>query len=92
MIRGLPRHRGIFYARIPPNIDKPTQRLAELAIESASKAKEGRDGISYLINAKCCGIMTLLFLEYEKEIFRQTGTKSLVEALEVSCAYRLCDP
>lgn len=76
----------VFHTSIAANIPNPTpQRLARLAVESA-RAKagaEGRDGISYLIDAKCNGIMTPLMPEYEKEILRQTETKSLEEAWEV---------
>jgi hypothetical protein len=43
--------------------------------------KDGKDGISYLMNAKKCGIQTPLSPGYEKEILRLTGTDSLEAAL-----------
>jgi len=73
----------VLYTSIKPNIDGLTPRkLARLAIDSVCKTERGRDGISYLINAKSNGIRTPLTLEYEKEIKRQTKTESLEEALE----------
>jgi len=79
----------VLYTKIAPDIDNLTpQRLAELAIESA-RAKagaQGRDGISYLRDAKCNGIMTPLMPDYEKEILLRTGTRCLEEALQASRA------
>ena len=43
--------------------------------------QDGKDGISYLIDAKRCGIQTQLSPDYEKEILRLTGTDSLEAAL-----------
>lgn len=79
----------VLYARIAPNIeDLSPQKLAELAIESAraDAGSEGRDGISYLIVAKRNGTCTPLMPEYEREILRQTGTKDLMDALNISLA------
>jgi len=56
--------------------------LAKHAIQSVKVAEEGKDGISYLINAIASGIRTLLTPDYETEILRQTGTRSLEEALQ----------
>ena len=77
--------RIVLYTSIQPNIDEPTPRkLARLAIDSVGKTQRGqkRDGINYLINAKSNGITTPLTQEYEEEIKKQTGAKSLEEALE----------
>lgn len=57
-------------------IEHPTPtRLAELAIQSAQDrtVRLGRDGISYLIEAKRCGLVTPLSPYYEREILRITG-------------------
>lgn len=54
--------------------------LAELAIESARVERTGRDGITYLINAKRNGIGTLLSDAYEQEILRRTQARDLDEA------------
>jgi hypothetical protein len=56
-------------------------RLAELAIESARLDRTGRDGISYLIDAKRNGIKTLLSDAYEREILRRTQARDLDAAL-----------
>lgn len=56
-------------------------QLAELAVKSARANQDRSDGISYLMNAKKCGIQTPLSAQYEKEILRLTGTESLEAAL-----------
>jgi len=56
-------------------------RLAELAITSAHLERTGRDGITYLIEAKRNGIMTPLSDAYEQEILRRTQARNLEEAL-----------
>jgi hypothetical protein len=56
-------------------------RLAELAIESARIERTGRDGITYLIDAKRNGITTHLSDAYEREILRRTQACNLNEAL-----------
>jgi cation transport regulator ChaC len=74
----------VFYTSIAANIDPLTpQKLATLAIESArsKKVKEGKDGISYLISAKKCGIDTPLIKRYENEILQRTNVKTLEGAL-----------
>ena len=64
-------------------IPKPTAKeLAKHAIQSVGKAKEGKDGVSYLMNAIACGIETPLTLTYQTEILRLTGAQTLQEALE----------
>ncbi|MGH9427554.1 MAG: hypothetical protein ACRD2L_14780 [Terriglobia bacterium] len=73
----------VLYTKIGANIVNPTpQKLAALAVESARRLDNGRDGITYLINAQRNGIATPLSAEYEEEIKRLTGSRSLAEALE----------
>jgi cation transport regulator ChaC len=57
------------------------EHLAELAIKSARELGNGRDGITYLINAKRNGIATPLSEAYEREILRRMETRNLTEAL-----------
>ena len=57
------------------------EHLAELAIESARRENDGRDGITYLMNAKRSGIVTPLSDSYEQEILRRTETYNLAGAL-----------
>jgi cation transport regulator ChaC len=56
--------------------------LADLAIASVAGAKEGRDGISYLMNAMRHGVETPLTRAYAAEILRRTETDDLAAALE----------
>ena len=72
----------VFYTHIAANIIplKP-QGLAALAVESARKRDDGRDGISYLIAAKANGIRTLLSDAYEDEILRLLNAGNLADAL-----------
>ena len=73
----------VIYANLCANIESPTaEKIACLAICSAREELRGRDGISYLMNAKDAGIRTPLSDAYEAEILRQTATASLSEALE----------
>lgn len=76
----------VLYTKIGANIEEENltaKYLASLAIESAksSAGKQGKDGISYLMNAQRNGIVTPLSPRYEEEILRQTGTNTLEEAL-----------
>lgn len=72
----------VLYTEIERNIsDLTAKRLAELAIKSAMKCDDGRDGISYLIDAKKYGIRTPLSDEYEEQIKQHLGAKDLHEAL-----------
>ena len=72
----------VLYTRIAPTIDNPTaKKLARLAIDSVAEAHEGRDGISYLINAMDAGIETPLTTAYAAEILRRTGANDLAGAL-----------
>ena len=57
------------------------EHLAELAIASVAAAEFGRDGITYLIDAKRNGIVTALSAAYEKEILQRTESVDLHEAL-----------
>jgi hypothetical protein len=73
---------AVLYTRIGANIDDLTAtKLAELPVASARSRQDGKDGISYLMNAKRCGVQTPLSPDYEKEILRLTGTDSLEAAL-----------
>jgi hypothetical protein len=56
-------------------------RLAELAIESARLERSGRDGITYLIDAKRNGITTPLSDAYEQEILRRLHALDLSDAI-----------
>jgi len=79
----------VLCAWLAPNIKPLTAPyLAKLAISSVCKTGKGRDGITYLISAKCSGIATPLMNGYEEEIKRQTGAGSLAEALEKVQAIR----
>ena len=79
----------VLYTRIGANIDDLTaSKLAKLAVDSARPRQDGKDGISYLMNAKKCGIQTPLSLDYENEILRLTGTDSLEAGVERSADVR----
>ena len=74
----------VYYVRIASNIQPLTPAyLAKLAIQSVNlkKKDQGRDGISYLINAKANGIQTPLMSAYEQEILQRMNAKNLEEAL-----------
>lgn len=77
----------VFHAALRANLEEPTaQVLARLAIESAAapSGAVGRDGISYLMDAKESGIVTPLMAGYEREILRQTGARDLGEARAIA--------
>lgn len=75
----------VLYTHIGKNIDDLTPaKLAQLAIKSAQELDNGRDGISYLIDAKRHGIKTKLSDAYEEEIKKQLGPKDLDEALRMA--------
>ena len=77
----------VIAARFPATILPLTAAyLATLAIESVHKTRAGRDGISYLINAKINGITTPLSEAYERELLRRTATHNLEEALRKTTA------
>jgi len=69
-----------FYASSKIRGPKPIN-LARRAISSAQLQRDGKDGITYLLEAKRCGIRTPLMKEYEVQILRLTGTRSLPEAM-----------
>jgi cation transport regulator ChaC len=72
----------VLAARFPANIAPlDAEVLATLAIESARQLDNGRDGISYLLDTKCNGIVTPLSAPYELEILRRTETTTLGDAL-----------
>ena len=72
----------VLAARFAANIALLTAaRLAELAIKSVPIERTGRDGITYLIDAKRNGITTPLSEAYEREILRRAQTRNLDEAL-----------
>lgn len=74
----------VLYTDPKPNIeDLNAKNLAMLAIESAKmKGKEKLDGISYLIEAKNCGIKTPLMEGYEQAILDLMRPRNLEEALK----------
>jgi hypothetical protein len=55
--------------------------LAELAIKSARLERTGRDGITYLVDAKRNGITTPLSAAYEQEILRRVQATDLNDAI-----------
>ena len=72
----------VFYTKIGQNIDQLSAgNLAELAIRSVRDAPRGKDGITYLLDAMKSGIETPLTRDYQSEIIRRTGTKTLMHAL-----------
>jgi hypothetical protein len=74
--------RTVLYPKIGQNIDPlSAETLAELAIHSVRMASRGSDGITYLMDAKQCGVETPLTRGYESEILRQTRTKTLRDAV-----------
>lgn len=73
----------VIYASLLANIeDLSAAKLACLAIQSARNRSDGRDGISYLMNARSAGISTPLSDAYETEILSVTNTPSLKDALK----------
>lgn len=77
-----PGYDTVLSTRIAANIAPlSARRLAELAIDSARRRDDGRDGISYLIAALDCGIMTPLSADYAASILRLTGSPDLPTAL-----------
>ena len=72
----------VLYTEIAATIDILTaETLARFAIESVKETEPGRDGITYLMDARRNGIETALSGAYEAEILRQLGCRSLEEAL-----------
>jgi len=76
----------VLYTSIGQNIGVPSPHLlAKLAIESyyAGAGDIGKDGISYLLQAKKNGIRTALSDEYEMAILKATNSKDLQDAIGV---------
>jgi hypothetical protein len=83
----------VLAARFPPTIAPLSgAMLANLAIESARELDNGRDGISYLMEAKRNGIVTPLSLPYEQEILRRTTASDLADSLRRVRAGNLIAP
>ena len=77
----------VFHAALRANIEEPApELLARLAIASAGapSGAAGRDGISYLMDAKRSAIVTPLMAGYEAAILRQTGGRDLEEARQIA--------
>ena len=76
------------YASLLPNIEElSAEKLACLAINSARNLSDGRDGITYLLNAKKVGIRTPLSYAYETAILKMTMASNLKDALKTCRAY-----
>jgi hypothetical protein len=72
----------VLYTHIGANIeDLSASKLAGLAIGSAQKLADGRDGISYLKAVMDNGIRTPLSDAYAREILRRLGARDLVDAI-----------
>ena len=81
-IEGLAGFDSVLYTRIIANIfPLSADILANLAIDSARVLDDGRDGITYLMDAKSCGIKTPLSAAYERSILKKTGSVDLAAAL-----------
>ncbi len=81
----------VFHAALRANIAEPTpELLARLAIASAAAPSgvTGRDGITYLRDARQSGILTPLMDDYERTILRRTGARDLEEARAVAQSLR----
>lgn len=76
----------VLYTDFPAvgKINHPTaEDLATRAIQSVSTAEEGRDGITYLMDAIKSGIWTPLTSAYQAEILGQAHANSLDEAVRI---------
>jgi cation transport regulator ChaC len=76
--------RAVLFTWIGANISPlNAHTLGRLAVQSAQTktVKAGKDGISYLLNAKRQGIVTPLTAAYEQEILSLTNTTDLATAL-----------
>lgn len=82
-IEGLAGFDLVLSTRLDANIAPLTgEILADLAIQSALKMEDGRDGITYLIDAQRSGIITPLTSAYEAKILHKTGATDLAAALK----------
>lgn len=82
---GNPRVSTVLYTDCPLKEKLTTLKADELArhaIGSVKSAKDGKDGISYLLNNLAAGIKTPLTSNYKAEILKQTKARSLQEALQ----------
>jgi hypothetical protein len=81
-IKGLAGFDLVLSTRLDANIAPLTSKiLADLAIQSAREIGDGRDGITYLIDAQRSGIITPLTLAHEAKILDKTGATDLAAAL-----------
>jgi hypothetical protein len=73
----------VLYTDFNPSgkVTLPADALAKAAIESVPKAKEGKDGITYLADNERAGIQTPLTKDYHAAILKQTGAATLEAAL-----------
>ncbi|MFN3252323.1 hypothetical protein [Roseibium album] len=72
----------VLYTQIGANIAPLTpEHLAKLAVESVKTAPHGKDGISYLMDARNNGISTPLSSAYEAEILQLAKPDTLQRAL-----------
>ncbi len=73
----------VLYTKLPADIEPLTpEELAKLALASLrdeDTAKRGRDGITYLIDAKRNQIETPLSAKYEEQVLRQANVANLAE-------------
>jgi hypothetical protein len=77
----------VLYVDFPTagKIAAPTaDQLAEAAMRSVERAAKGRDGITYLAQAKESGIVTPLTAAYEARILTLTGAANLDAARELA--------
>jgi hypothetical protein len=66
-------------------IESPTaEQLARLAIGSVPNAENGKDGITYLVNAVAWGIQTPLTAAYQAEVLKLANAQPLEEALRTA--------
>ena len=76
----------VLYTQIEADIkDLSPRNLARLAIKSACGSDDGRDGISYLMDARDSGIRTALSGAYEEQIKQDMQAGNLLEALQKAC-------
>ena len=86
--------RTVLYTKLGPNIDRlSADTLADLAIHSVRTASPGEDGITYLMDAKRCGIelpscMALNGRYFGRRGPGRCGTLSTSSGLESECGSR----
>ncbi|MCA9129192.1 MAG: EVE domain-containing protein, partial [Planctomycetales bacterium] len=90
-IEGLAGFDVVLSTSLPATIDPLTAaKLADLAISSARKLSNGRDGISYLLHARKSGISTPLTEQYTQEILGRLNVNDLSDAV-IAARARLPD-